>query len=274
MLRIVKQAEAIPPVSAVIGVTDHPIRNVPPCSTARMALKILALFSPADPVLGVTEIGRRLGLHKSNVSRLVAALQAEGFLTRTRNGRYRLGIHLYAMGATIMRSHTLYQAALAELCELRMATGESAHLAALADIDVVHLERLHSERFMKRVAGSINPSPTHGTSTGKVLLAHASPETVARVIARGLRRYTPHTITDADKLRAELAAIRANGYALDREEFVRGTSSVAVPIFAADREIVAAIAVVAPSDHLVGARMANILRLLGHASARVARNAP
>lgn len=273
MSRIVKQAAATSPVGAAAAVTSTPLRTVPPRSTARRALKILDLFSPADPVLGVTEIGRRLGLHKSNVSRLVAALQAEGFLTRTQNGRYRLGMHLYAMGATIARSHTVYQAARAELCELRMATGESAHLATLADIDVVHIERLHSDRFMKRVAGSFNPSPTHGTSTGKVLLAHASPETLARVIARGLRRYTPRTITDAEELRAELAAIRANGYALDREEFVLGTSSVAVPIFAADREIIAAIAVVAPSDHLAGPRMDNTLRLLRQASARIARNA-
>jgi IclR family transcriptional regulator, KDG regulon repressor len=231
------------------------------------------LFSPEDPVLGVTEIGRRLGVPKSNVSRLVAALQSEGFLTRTLRGRYRLGIHLYAMGATITHSNTLYQAAIAELCELRMATGESAHLAVLSDLDVVHLERLHSDRFMKRVASSFVRSPTHGTSTGKVLLAHAPRETAERVIARGLPRYTPKTITDPDKLRAELVTVRANGYAVDCEEFVRGTSSVALPIFAVDRETVAAIAVVAPSNHLVGIRMEHVIKLLQQAAARIARNA-
>jgi IclR family KDG regulon transcriptional repressor len=238
-----------------------------------MALKILELFSPEDPVLGVSEIGRRLGVHKSNVSRLVAALQGEGFLARTQSGRYRLGIQLYAMGATITHSYSLYQAALVELCDLRMATGESTHLAVLADLDVVHLERLHSDHFMKRLASSYTRSPTHGTSTGKVLLAHARRETIERVIARGLRRYTPHTITDPNKLCAELAAIRAQGHAVDRQEFVRGTSSVAVPIFATDRETVAAIAVVAPSDHLIGPRLDMVLRLLVQAAARIARNA-
>ncbi len=162
-------------------------------------------------------------------------------------------------------------AGLAELCELRTATGESAHLAVLVDIDVVHLERLHSDRFMKRVASSFCRSPTHGTSTGKVLLAHAPRETVERVIARGLRRYS--TITDPDNFQTELAAIRSSGYALDYEQFVHGTSSMTVPIFAADRETVAAIAIVAPSDHLVGARLDNIPRLLRQATARIARNA-
>jgi IclR family KDG regulon transcriptional repressor len=271
MLRIVKQADEIPLVPALARAAD---RTVPPRSTARLALKILELFSPEEPLLGVSEIGRRIGVHKSNVSRLVAALQAEGFLTRTLGGRYRLGIHLYALGATITRSHSLYQAGLTELCELRMATGESVHLAVLADIDVVHLQRLHSDRFMKRVASSLDPSPTHAASTGKVLLAHAPRETVERVIARGLRRYTSRTITDPDKLYSELARIRARGHAVDCDEFVRGTSSVAVPIFAADRETVAAIAVVAPSDRLVGSRLDNVLRLLMQATARIASSAP
>jgi DNA-binding IclR family transcriptional regulator len=238
-----------------------------------MALKILELFSPADPVLGVSEIGRRLGVHKSNVSRLVAALQSEGFLTRTQNGRYRLGIQLYVMGAAVKHGNSLYQAALVELSELRMATGESTHLAVLSGLDVVHLERFHSDHFMKRLAGSTRRSPTHGTSTGKVLLAHAKNETVERVIDGGLQRYTPHTITDPETLRAELAAIRARGHAVDRDEFVRGTSSVAVPIVAVDRETVAAIAVVAPSDHLIGPRFTMVLRLLVQAAGRIVRNA-
>jgi IclR helix-turn-helix domain len=90
MLRIVERAEGTARRTAVAGAAGDAVRRAPPGSTARQALKILELFSPDGPVLGVSEVGRRLGVHKSNVSRLVAALHAEGFLARTENGRYLL----------------------------------------------------------------------------------------------------------------------------------------------------------------------------------------
>ena len=107
-----------------------------------------------------------------------------------------------------------------------------------------------------------------------MLLAHAPEELCERVIAQGLRRYTPRTLVDEGELRSELATIRAQGYAVDHEEFVRGTSSVAVPIFTRDRQSMAAISVVAPPDRLAGARMDNVLRVLRRATARIALSAP
>jgi DNA-binding IclR family transcriptional regulator len=176
------------------------------------------------------------------------------------------------MGSTVPHSRALYEAARSELCEVRMATGENAHLAVLVGTDVVHLERLHSDRLMKRVMRSMK-SPTHATSTGKVLLAYAAPEISERVIAQGLDRYTTRTVTDPSEFRTELAVIRARGYALNREEFRRGTSSVAVPVFAKDGKAVAAMAVITPATILFGLKMENILRVLKESAARISRTA-
>jgi DNA-binding IclR family transcriptional regulator len=141
-------------------------------------------------------------------------------------------------------------------------------------LEVVHLERLHSERLLKRIAGSLRRLPPHATSPGKVLLAHAPDELRERVIAQGLPRYTPRTIVDPVELRAELAAIRAQGYAVDQEEFIKGTSSVAVPIFTRDRQSAAAISVLAPSHRLAGSRLNAVLRVLRRAAARIEQGAP
>lgn len=272
MLRTEKPVDGIGAVPAPIEAAGGVVRRALPGSTARTALKILELFSPEEPVLGVSEIGRRLGVHKSNVSRLVAALQDEGFLARTDNGRYRLGLRLYVMGASITYSHALYEAALRELSEVRIATGESTHLAVLIDAEVVHLERLRSDyHLMKGRFRSRSHLPAHATSSGKALLAHASDETFDRVVARGLRRFTPRTLTDPDALRAELASIRSNGYALDREEFYRGITSLAVPIVARDRTTIAAVTVVAPSERMTGLHMHDTLRVLQKVAARIAR---
>ncbi len=271
MLRTANPAAGTACAPVAGEVAEDAGRRALPGATARLALKILELFSPEEPVLGVSEIGRRLGVHKSNVSRLVAALQDEGFLARTENGRYRLGLRLYVMGASITHSHALYEAALAELSEVRIATGESAHLAVLVDTEVVHLERLRSDYLMKSRMAARSRPPPHASSTGKALLAYASKDTCERVIARGLRRYTPRTLTDPEAFRAELATVRSRGYAVDREEFLRGIASLAVPIVARDRQTVAAIAVVAPSDRLLGRHMEDTLRVLQDVAARIAR---
>jgi DNA-binding IclR family transcriptional regulator len=272
MLRTEKAAEQMGAAPLPIGTVGGVAHRAPPGSTARTALKILELFSPKEPVLGVSEIGRRLGVHKSNISRLVAALQDEGFLARTENGRYRLGLRLYAMGASITHSHALYEAALAELSEVRIATGESTHLAVLIDAEVVHLERLRSDyHLMKSRLRSRSQLPAHATSSGKALLAHAPDKTFDCVVARGLRRYTARTLTDPEALRAELATVRSNGYALDREEFFRGITSLAVPIVARDRQTIAAMAVVAPSERMTGPHMRDTLRVLQKVAARIAR---
>jgi DNA-binding IclR family transcriptional regulator len=252
----------------------QPVRHVPPRSTARTALKILELFSAHEPELGVSEIGRRLGVHKSNISRLVAALEAEGFLTRTGTGRYRLGLYVWAMGSVANHSHALYRSALLEMCEIRHQTGESTHLAVLVGLEVIPLERFHSESFMRRIAGHDHRRPAiHATSTGKVLLAHARDEIRERVIAQGLPRLTPRTLVDPDRLRAELAKVRAQGYAVDREEFTPGISSLSAPIFTEDRQSMAAISVVGTSDRLTRRRMDQVLRVLLHATDRICQTA-
>jgi len=272
--QIEKDTREMAPFAVPHGPAEGPGRQIPPRSTARTALKILELFSPDEPELGVSEMGRRLGVHKSSISRLAATLTAEGFLTRTQSGRYRLGLHLWTLGSLAGHSHVLYQAALSELCEVRQETGESTHLAVLIGLEVVHLERLHSNHLMKRIAGSLRRLPPHATSPGKVLLAYAPNELCERVIAQGLHRYTPRTLVDANELRSELAAIRVQGFALDQEEFRKGTSSVAVPIFTRDGQSVAAISVLAPSDRLAGPRRDDVLRVLRRATERIARRAP
>jgi DNA-binding IclR family transcriptional regulator len=178
------------------------------------------------------------------------------------------------MGTTVTHSHAHYEAALLELSEVRIATGESAQLAVLVDTEVIHLERLRSDYLLRSRIGSRSRPPALATSTGKGLLAYAPSETCERVIARGLNRYTPRTLTDPGEFRSELAAVRMRGYALDREEFIRGITSLAVPIVARDRRTTAAIAVVAPSDHLVRLHMQDMqdtLRILQDVAARIAK---
>jgi DNA-binding IclR family transcriptional regulator len=242
-------------------------------TSARTALQILGLFSVESPNLGVSEIGRRMGLPKSNVSRLVASLVSEGFLSRTPAGRYRLGLRLQDLASIVSHTHELYGPALDALIELHQATGESSHVAVLCGLDVVHLERLLSDYVVRRFTQDEQfRSPIHATSTGKVLLAFGSDVLRERAIARGLPRLTPATITDPDRFRADLDAIREQGWAVCREEWLSGISSVAFPVLDARRQAVAALAVVGASHTLTDARIKSFLPTFRRAAAKVAQD--
>ena len=236
---------------------------------------VIAIFGPpaARKIAGISHTpwtgGQEIRVQRQNH---IAALEAEGFLARTQKGRYRLGLYIWAMGSVANHSHALYRSALLEMCEIRQQSGESTHLAVLVGFEVIPLERFHSESFMRRIAGHTYRRPAiHATSTGKVLLAHARDEIREHVIAQGLPRFTPRTLVDPDQFRAELATIRAQGYAVDREEFSRGVNSLSAPIFTEDRQSMAAISVVGTSDRLNGRRMEQVLRVLLRATERISQ---
>lgn len=213
-------------------------------SPVRRALRILDLFTLETPVWGISEIARRMALPKSNVARLIADLRSEGYVVRDERRRYRLSMHVHGLGMASTHGSVLYNACLPGLIELRKRTGMSAHLAVLDGIDVVHVERLRSDRMFEFIGGRTLQSPIHATCTGKALVAFASEATRERAIAAGLRRYSSATITDANAFRNELALIRDNGFALDREEYMPGLCACAAPVFQGDGSAVAAIAVV------------------------------
>lgn len=262
-------AEGAPKTRGATKPTAENQRKGP--SSARMALRILGLFSEQEPVLGVSEIGRRLGIHKSKASRLISALNAEDFVTRCEGGRYALGHRLYGIGLAVPHNQTLVAAARSELYEIGKATGENVHLAMLLGHDVVHLDRVYASHLMKRVLNDSLNTPIHATSTGKVLLAHTDQETVDKLLSDDLPQYTQFTVTDAAILKDQLGIVRAAGYSIAREEYRLGMCSVAVPVFSRGATSVAAIAVVAPSDALTGKKLETVLDILRRSAARIGR---
>jgi DNA-binding IclR family transcriptional regulator len=86
--------------------------------------------------------------------------------------------------------------------------------------------------------------PLHATGVGKVLLAHAPPEVLSEVVARGMQRFTPYTVVAPGHLRRTLADVRRNGVAYAREEMTLGSLSVAAPVHGTDGTVIAALAVV------------------------------
>jgi DNA-binding IclR family transcriptional regulator len=115
--------------------------------------------------------------------------------------------------------------------------------------------------------------PLSTSGVGKVLLAHAPAAVQEEVLAGGLPRLTPHSITQPGILADQLAAVRDDGYATTVEEMTLGACSLAVPVRAggADGTVVAALGVVVPDLRRDRPRLLTAL----HVAARgIGRNLP
>lgn len=218
----------------------HPLRG-DSAITARIAA-VLTAFGPGDDALGVSELARRTGLPKTTVHRLSGHLVEHGFLERS-GAALRLGIRLFEIGQLATRQRGLVDAARPLLADLREATRNTVHLAILEGTEVVYLDILRgpdAPRLPSRVGGRF---PAHATGVGKAILAFSPDDVVDRVIGTGLPRVSTRTITAPGVLRRQLAKVREQATAYEREESSIGTVCVASPILDTTGNAVAAISI-------------------------------
>ena len=215
------------------------------------ALRLLEEFRDAGEV-GVTALSRRLDLHKNNVFRLLATLEERGYVEQSaETERYKLGVRALELGRAFSQGRSLLKQSRPILEALARAVGETAHLGVLRDFEVVHLDGEASDRLVLTMPRVGSRLPVHCTALGKAMLSQwdgPMRRTVYRL--RGLPRQTPRTITDIDTLEAQLAQIRARGYAIDVEENEVGVNGIARWIFNGLGEVGAAISVSGHSNRL------------------------
>lgn len=232
------------------------------------AMEILA----RDGWAGVTEISRELDIHKSTVFRLLATLERRGVVEQhAETQKYRLGFAILRFASSVRSSLDLARVARPTCDRLSRQTDETVNLAVLQERDVVYIHQvnLSSSRVSADWLGS--HTPAHCSATGKVLLAHLPDRQAEEFLQLPLQRYTPATITDPDRLRSELQAVRAAGYAAAAEELEEGLNAVAAPIRGPEGTVVACVSVSGPSYRLEVERMPEVATALIAAAAEISR---
>ena len=214
--------------------------------TARV-LAVLDAFTAERPELTLTDVARRAGLPLSTAHRLVGELTAWGALERDGRGRYRIGLRLWEVGSLAPRSLGLRESAMPFLTDLHEVTGENVQLAVLDGRDAVYVERLSGRGAVHVVTRVGSRLPLHATGVGLVLLAHTPAPFQERVLAGPLRRYTPRTVTDPERVRRTLADVRRTGVAVSDRQIELVSQSVAAPVRGRDGTVVAALSVVVPA---------------------------
>jgi DNA-binding IclR family transcriptional regulator len=247
---------------------DHP--DVPPVaeSVLQKARMILGAFDAPSPQLGLSELARRTGLAKTTVHRVASEMVSVGLLARY-GRRYELAPLLFEFGQRVPRTRALRLAASPFLEDLAIATRETVVLGTPGDHDVLFVEKFFGQRgggtTVTKVEGRV---PFHCGASGKVLLAFGDPALLEQVTAGPLRPRTPRTITDPERLRAEIARVRENGYAVERQEVVVGYGAVGAPVLI-DGRALATITVVTQIDRLDVRRLVPAVSTAARALSRV-----
>ena len=234
---------------------------------------ILEVLSRESRGLALGELAKRLDLNASTAHHLLGTLKARGIVAQDeRTKTYRIGYRLVSLVSRFLSGTELYPAAIGPVEELRDRSGETSYISAFQGSEVAVIIALTGARPVQaRRFHRPGQSNLHSTATGKVLLANLPPEDAEAALAGSeLAKFTPNTITDRQRLHAELELIRSRGYAIDREEDYVGVECVAVPIFDASEECVAAVSVSYPAAP--GERTEELIRLVIDSAAKISAN--
>jgi len=219
-------------------------------SSTEKALEILMAFTPRNHEMGTLELSRKLGLHKSTVSRLLQILTAHGFLQQNlETKKYLLGRSAADIGNAVINSLnnslvTIARPYLSELCE---QVSESVALEQLAGLNVIlasHVEGRRHIRFSFRLGEQL---PINVAAGAKAILAYCPPEFVDNCLKKKFVRFNERTIVSKKKYRELLKDVRKTGIAYDKGERYEDTFAVGTPIFNHESMPVAAVVIAGPA---------------------------
>lgn len=222
--------------------------------SAGRALALLELLTTREEPMSFADIGDALGYPRSSLHGLLHTLVARGWVRYDRTTQaYALGLRTLEAGHAYSRSQSLVERALPLMRTIRDAVDETVQLAVLDGLANVYIAKVDGRQALTLASEVGRRLPAHATGVGKVLLAGLDPTDLDRRLDRarleraGLQRFTPHTITDPDRLLAHLDQIRHRGFGVDNEEYTRGVRCVAVPICDESRHAAAALSVSVPT---------------------------
>lgn len=227
------------------------------------AIDVLRCVSQTQPEIGVSEIARRVGLHKSSVSRLVATLAAEHLLERnTQTDGVRLGFSLVALAAPLLAGTGLTQAAQPQLTALAERSGETVNLSVWDGHQAVSVHQALGTNAITHYAAPGQINPAHCTASGKLLLAFATQEEIDKVLSGKLQRFTEHTNTSPTALAKELVRIRAEGRAINHGEYSSDVGAVAAAVRNMDGQTLAVVTITVPAYRFPPDRQAELLAMV------------
>ncbi|MEM8957972.1 MAG: IclR family transcriptional regulator [Pseudomonadota bacterium] len=239
-------------------------------STLSKGLAILENLAASRTGKGVTELSRELDLTKSNTFRLLQTLTTLGYVKHLEDKSYAATLKTWQVGRALVENLNLRELAAPELTYLSKETGETIYLAVPEDLSVIYIDKIDSQKPIRSWNAVGGSAPIHCVGTGKAILA-ANYDKLRSQLAGKLTRHTDRTLTNLDKLDADIAATTKRGYAIDTGEFRERILSFGAAIALPDGVAVAALGISLPDINLADGDEDKLGSLVSHAAASVSQ---
>jgi len=226
-------------------------------------LAVLEALAATDSGATLTALAEQLALPVPTAHRLLATLEAGGYVRAGPKGEWQMGVLAFRVGNAFLAHRNLVVQAYPHLRELMDRAGETANLAVMEAGEAVFVEQVQCRELMRMSAKLGSRAPLHASGVGKAMLAALAAGDVAAALGRReLARFTPRTSTTRAELAAELAAARERGYAIDDEEHAAGLRCVAAAVLDEHSQPWAAVSLAGPTTRMTLERLPALGRLV------------
>ena len=225
----------------------------------------------ADRPKGITafQVEEAADVPRTTAFRILKTLCSEGFAQK-RGKLYFAGPGLIQIGLTSLKSLEIRTLSIPFLSKLAENTDFTAHLAIPGNWNSLILEVHDSPNPLRVASRSGTTVPLHCSSTGKVFLAFKFEDRLKDYFSSGtLRKYTDRTITDLPGMLNEIERIKADGIAVDRQEFHEGIWCAAAPVSDSSGQVTAAIGVTGPAVHADNKKKSEICKYVKETATRL-----
>jgi DNA-binding IclR family transcriptional regulator len=214
------------------------------------ALAILEAFGEKGRALNLGEIAVATAMTKSSAQRCTHTLERLGYLHRDPQlKRWVLSPRSLSIANAYLTGHPLIEQATTHLVDLNQVSGESVSLSEPDDTDMVYIARFPSRKrfFIHMPVG--HRLPMYCTAAGRAYLSALPRPEAELILGRSvIRKFTPMTTTDPDRLLALVDAARKAGYAWADQEAYRGDLTIGAAVLGGDGRPIAAVNISGPTS--------------------------
>jgi DNA-binding IclR family transcriptional regulator len=228
-----------------------------------VTLRLLKTLAESEDGVSVLDIARKISFSKSSTHRALQVLEREKYAVQDpTTNRYKCGPALFNIAFNFLTNFNLRQLARPILRNIVDGVNENVYLCVYIDKTLYFIEKVESNHPIRYVNPMGKRQFLHAAAPGKVIMAHLPAEQIEEMIARGLPRYTPNTITDPEQLLRELKTIKKQGYAFSSGEFATGGNAIAVPLLNPGGHAIGCINMVIPEERYDRDRLEHYVSLL------------
>lgn len=228
----------------------------------------------AEKGLTLSELSNALGQSAATIYRILSTLETRRIVEMEQAGQtWHMGAGAFRLGSAFLARTNIAERSRTAMHDLMRQTGETSNLGIERDDQVMFMGQVETPHSIRAFFPLGTISPMHASGIGKALLSCYQPERLNRYLKDTvLNRFTVHSITDPDHLRADLSEIRTRGWALDDEEKAEGMRCVAAPIINHYGEAVAGISVSGPTMRMTDPRLPEIGQMVSDAARQISQS--